>query len=386
MSLALLAPAGLFALFALALPLALHLVRRGEESTIEFAALRWITARVPPRRRVRVERPWLLALRLALFAALALLLAQPVLQSERAVAPHWIAVAPGADLDAARAVLDGDGDWHRLAPGFPALDAAIGDGPVPVASLLRQLDAEVPAATRIDVVVPQELGGLDGERIRLGRTIGWHVVPGHAPISAAPAPATTKIALRFRADEPGAAFVRAAVTALNADGRTRFVLDEAAADAPIPADANWLIRLADGLDAASRAWIERGGRALVARLPDASGEPLWRDADGRVLARRMPLGAGWLVALAGPLAPDALPLLPDAEFPTRLAAALEDTAPAPDRAFAADAQPAGDATRSGASAALATASRALDPWLALLAAFLFLAERIVATRAPRDTR
>src|SRR5690606_3770281 len=77
MSLALLAPLGLFALAALALPILVHLVRRIELHATEFAALRWISARVPPRRRIRFERPWLLLLRLLLVALLALLLARP---------------------------------------------------------------------------------------------------------------------------------------------------------------------------------------------------------------------------------------------------------------------------------------------------------------------
>ena len=42
MNIALLAPIGLVALAALALPLLIHLVRRIELRTTEFAALRWI--------------------------------------------------------------------------------------------------------------------------------------------------------------------------------------------------------------------------------------------------------------------------------------------------------------------------------------------------------
>ena len=64
MSFTLLAPLGLAALAALALPLLIHLIRRLELTATEFAALRWISKRVTPRRRLRFERPWLLLLRL----------------------------------------------------------------------------------------------------------------------------------------------------------------------------------------------------------------------------------------------------------------------------------------------------------------------------------
>ena len=80
MSFALLAPVGLAALAACALPILIHLVRRLQLERTEFAALRWIGAESPPRRRIRFERPWLLLVRLLLLVALALLLARPVLE------------------------------------------------------------------------------------------------------------------------------------------------------------------------------------------------------------------------------------------------------------------------------------------------------------------
>ncbi len=79
MSFGLLLPAGLAALFALLLPLLLHLHRRTEQQPAMFAALRWLQGRQRPQRRIRFEEWPLLALRLLLLAALALLVAQPVL-------------------------------------------------------------------------------------------------------------------------------------------------------------------------------------------------------------------------------------------------------------------------------------------------------------------
>ena len=63
MSLSLLLPLGLAALAALVVPILIHLVRRPEHQLIDFAALRWLSERVRPRRRLRFEDPWLLLAR-----------------------------------------------------------------------------------------------------------------------------------------------------------------------------------------------------------------------------------------------------------------------------------------------------------------------------------
>ena len=123
MSFALLAPLGLFALAALALPIVIHLVRRIELRTTDFAALRWISERIRPRRRLRFERPWLLLLRLALLALFALLLARPVVDEPAIAARALVVVAPGSDLSAARSVVSiADANWRWLAPGFPSIE------------------------------------------------------------------------------------------------------------------------------------------------------------------------------------------------------------------------------------------------------------------------
>jgi hypothetical protein len=94
-----------------------------------------------------------------------------------------------------------------------------------------------------------------------------------------------------------------------------------------------------------------------------------------------------VIALPGSLAPDALPLLLDADFPTRLRAAFEGTATPPDRAVANAVQPLGeDGAMSRGAGMMFSAARPLDAWLALLVAALFLVERLVATarRSGRD--
>jgi len=387
MSVALLAPLGLVALAAWALPVLIHLVRRLELSTTEFAALRWVSERVRPRRRLRFERPWLLLLRLVLLALLALLLARPILLEAVASTKPWVVVAPGVDRASALAAAPGlDADWHWLGAGFPAFDGRPASADVPFASLLRELDARQPAGAKITVVVPEELGGLDGERPRLVHAIDWRVVSGRmADADAAASTAPIRFAVRY-APEAQSSLVplSAAVAAWNLREPGRYLLDARPLDVPIPADAQWLAWLAPQATPAVLAWIERGGAALLAYRPGATGDALWRDARGRVLARVEPSGQGRMIALPGALAPAALPLLLDADFPDRLHAALRGPGAAPTRARA-------DAMRPGrVDAAVGDLrgredDRPLDTWLALAIAALFLIERIVATRARRDS-
>jgi hypothetical protein len=383
MSFALLAPLGLAALAALVVPVVIHLVRRLELRTTEFAALRWISERIRPRRRLRFERPWLLLLRLALLALLALLLARPVLTQPPGVQASRVLVAPGSDLAAARAaVSSGHSDWRWLAPGFPSIETPAPTTGIPVASLLREADAALPAGATLAVVVPDQVSGLDGERPVLAHAVDWHVVQGRMALNdTAPPSGKIDIAVRYA---PSAAaslkYLEAAIAALNATGTRAYALDAQAQSAPIPASANALVWLGAQPTPSVTAWIEAGGTAIVDNQPHAGGAPVWRDAEGDVIARVAPSGRGRIVALASTLSPHDLPALLDADFPTHLRDLLEGAAHPPTRAPAEALQP-----RTGAAAlelaATPASTKPLDAWLALAIAMLVLAERIVATRA-----
>ena len=389
MSLGLLAPLGLVALLALGVPLLLHLIRRSELIDTAFAALRWIPARALPRRRLRVERPWLLLLRLLLLGLLALLLARLVLV-DAAVAPYRdaIMVAPGADVASARAQLGAAAQWRWLAPGFPLLEAAPAPGPTATASLLRELDALAPAGARLRVVVPRTLDGLDGERPQLAHAIDWIVVDGSAPSAIAPATAAVRVHVRHADNADAAlAYLRAALAAWNLREPARYTLDAQPLAAGLPADHGWLLWLGAAAPAALTSWVEQGGTALLAPVTATRGRVLWRDGDGRVLARVEARGAGRLITLPASLAPADLPWLLDADFPDRLLAALRGSPAAPTRAFAATSAPAvGGMAATGASAAALHGARALDGWLAWAIAVLFVLERLLATRRREGVR
>ena len=217
MNLALLAPAALAALAALLVPLAIHLQRRPEQRVQEFAALRWVSERVRPRQRLRLTEWLLLLLRLLLVAGLALWLAQPVWLEYAPRGRDWILVAPGVDPAALPAAARDAGAERRwLAPGFPPLDTPPPAGPVPVASLLRDLDTRLRPEQGVAVWVPRELAGLDAERVRLSRPVRWHVADAPA-VAPAPlsTPAPVPVALRHAdAAEPSLRDFDAALAAL----------------------------------------------------------------------------------------------------------------------------------------------------------------------------
>lgn len=388
MNLVLLLPLGLAALAAWLIPLLIHLRRRSEQHRTDFAALRWLPARARPRSRLRFEEWPLLLVRLLLLAALALLLAKPMLFG----GPHakrWIVVAPQVDRAAIPAEADGvERRW--LAPDFPSVEAAAPGSSQPVGSLLRELDAALPADTRLTVLVPAQLDGADAERPVLHRRVDWQVVDRvAAPRKALAArKALPRPQLVVRHDDSHAAvarYFRAAAIAWQAVSPMAKAADKTPAGdvagigQSLPAIDKPLVWLASGpLPDALQTWIRNGGTALVdsaTPLP-ASGQrpvPLWRDERGKVLATGVPLGRGRLLQLATPLTPDAMPNLLEAAFPEQLWALFAPAPPPPSRIAARDYAP---ATGAGAWPEQPTD---LQRWLLLVIAGLFVIERWMAS-------
>ena len=388
MSVGLLFPAGLAALAALLVPLLLHLARRSEQRITDFAALRWLAAQPRPRRKRRFDERLLLLLRLLLLAALAVLLAQPVLRGVPDRTP-WIVAAPGVPAEAVRAMAgERRVRLHWLAPGFPALGATPSGPAQPVASLVRQLDAQLPQGAPLTVLVPSVLDGADAERPRLSRAVDWRVLPAAAP-PAAPATASSPPVLEVRAtaDAPELPYLRAAgaawrVQARGAASTPRVHIGSPAQ--PLPPSTHALAWLAPGpLPDAVRAWVGAGGRALLADTTQApefatASTAAWRDARGAPLVVGVALGRGRLMRFTRPLAPSAMPELLDADFPARLRALFEDGPIAPTRVAAADYAPIRGAP------AWPPAPRPLAPWLLGAIALLFAIERWVASAARRE--
>lgn len=387
MNLLLLLPAALGALLALAIPLLIHLARREQRTPTMFAALRWLHERPRPRRRIRFDEWPLLLSRLLLLAFIALWLAMPVLVG----APDrtgWTVVAAGvADDEVQRLVEAEEGEVRWLATGFPPVLSPMPVTTQPVSSLLRQLDAELPADAHLTVLVPERLSGLDADRLQLSRAVDWHVVDGGSPLVEAGERARFELVMRH--DDEGATearrILRAATLSLLDDETDADAFSSAPADTPLPDGIQrlaWFVR--GPMPAEVRGWIESGGDALLAsdvelEWPGGSSVVTWRDAVGEPLLETAPLGDGRVSRFTRPLQASAMPQVLEPAFPTRLQALFDDR-PAPTLGFASAHAPAagGDTWPQ--------AWRDLQPWLALLIALTILVERWLATSRRREDR
>ena len=404
----LLAPVGLAALAAWLVPLLLHWVRRSDRQIVPFAAMRYLREQTHPRERLRLYEPWLLILRLLLIAALALVLAVPILRGQGAPSAPWVLVAPGVTAAAARAAVPMPlAEWRWLAPGLPPFDAPLppGESSASLSSLLRQADVELPPRAAVTIVAPEELGGLDAERVRLAHSFTWRVLPGASPSSAVDDGAdqsvgaasgsrtTAPLTLAVRADTAGEAelpLVRALAAAWQVEG-LNLQWDSSGPDAALPAASAWLIWLAGPLPPGIDAWVRRGGTVLASRqTAHDDGAVVLSDAAGAPVLRERQLGRGRVLSLAGPLRlgePPATAAAPGgigsaslnatlgaADFPHTLLMLMRGPPRPPVRASAA------------AVAPLATGhaplgpAQFLSPYVALGVGLLFLAERLLATR------
>ena len=378
MSPALLLPAALAALATLLIPVVIHIARRTESRTIDFAALRWLDQRPKPRRRMRIDERWLLLVRLVLLALIAIWLAKPVLGGVASDRPV-VAIAPG--VDPAKIDMADDDRVVWLAPDFPV----VSDGEPPssgaLSSLIRQLDAELPPETPVTMIVPAILDGADAERPRLSRRVEWRVMPGNALRQSATRATPPALTVRYSGEsENGVRYFRAAATAwAEADGPIAF--ETALVDRPLHAQARYLIWLsASPLPDPVMAWIRQGGTVLLSRdasLPvDSQANAVWRDALGDPLVMANPLGEGRVLRLTRSLEPEAMPQLIEADFPDHLARILVPP-PLPGRVRAADHFP--------LTGGVAYDQPPYDvrPWLALIIALIFGIERWLATHSKR---
>lgn len=374
----LLAPVALAALVALAIPLLIHLARRTEQRRTDFAALRWLRAKPRPRQRPRFEEWPLLIVRLLLLAMLALWLARPVTPAAADLRPR-VYVVPGLAATTATPWLGQPAGGHWLAPGFPPLDSPAPTGTVPVASLVRQLDSELPPGVAVRILVPAMIEGADAQTPRLSRKVDWRVVPGRMAAPRFTPVAPTILAIRAAPVRRDTRYLAAVASAWTTDGTPP---DIAPLTAPLPGTATTLAWLNGGtMPAALVAWVRRGGTAIIPADMAAPPSPdaiAARDALDHVFLRVVPLGEGRIFRITVPLAPTTLPALVEPDFPDRLLAAIRPVA-APARADAAQLTP-----ETGAAPTFRAAP--LREWrdiLALVVAALFLLERWLATRRRR---
>lgn len=159
-------PLGLMALAALAVPAAIHLWRMPRR-TVRLGSLKFLEAVARPRlNQWRWRERWLLLLRLAMVASLALLLARPEWLRIPKQPVRWALVAAETPLEGAALT-----EWEGLRKEGNVLHPLKGDD---VWSALREADARVAKGSTIVVFAPRQLARLRGERPALAHaTVRW---------------------------------------------------------------------------------------------------------------------------------------------------------------------------------------------------------------------
>jgi hypothetical protein len=294
------APVWLAALGALALPLAIHLWSHRARRPIRVGSIRLLSGMAPATRHaVRLRDPWLLALRLAMLAALALSLADPYWAPRSPRARTWALLSTEALADRTlidslrdtgaelRLLEDGSGQMAdgSSRPASEPLPSAISHLPN-YWSLLAEADRMAPAGTRFLVAAPLVADRFRGLRPAISAPVTWREVGADVPRGAPPAAAPPRrvAILADAAHRDDARYLEAAIraaaqtTGLPADV-TRGSPADAAALAP---EADWIVwpatagasPAAAGLVApvwsdphgAPRLSVARDGRTLVFRL------------------------------------------------------------------------------------------------------------------------
>lgn len=299
------APIVLTALGALALPIAIHLVRRPLK-TVMLGSLRFVSAHRVNMRSVRWRQRLLLALRCLVLTALACSLAGLTWHSDEPVPVRWLLVVPGTTPGE----LDTDADWRRLrdegysprwfAAGFPAHSTgmpASTDKP-DLWSLLREADARVGAGSRAFAFGSTSAMMFAGARPTLSRLeVAWHAPTSSPAVAADPARVATRVAVFAAANrQDDARYLRAAFTAI---GDIEFSTESPdwvfqLGDAPVPASLttrtgparHLVVDARDEAEAASvRRTFDVGADQITLRrrVPAALGLPVLIDSVGETI-------------------------------------------------------------------------------------------------------
>lgn len=279
----LLAPAGLFGLLALAIPVAIHMISRGRGRRVLIGNIELVRAARQTRvTTLRLTQWLLLLLRVSIVIVATLLLARLVLQGTGSadadvsyVTPGWLRSATAAEraellLPAARVLTAG----YPQAKGY---EPGIADPDYDVWPLLAERLSTLRHAGTVDVYTEPSMAAFGRHRPRLPNEISWHLATAAAKTDAMESRGLV-IHDPDRADD-----VRRLELALTALKRHR-----------IP-PLQWKTCLEDDVTCTSQS------RDWVMWLADA--EPP-NDIDSARLYR--PQGPAWLLAISDPRYPEVL--------------------------------------------------------------------------------
>jgi hypothetical protein len=259
--LTLLSPAGLWALAALPLPLAIHLWRRPPR-VVRLGSLRFLE-RLTRRRPTdwRWHERVLLAARLLLLTLLALMLARPHWRPPSLDgAQHWIlldstAAPAGESLARLRALQANGYEIRALASGFPKWTNAANTtrATADLWSLLREADAGLPAGSSLAVFTPGRLSALREDRPALAHCrVEWVITPDRESAVPTPVPQSraaplTVLIFSEAARAEDARYVSAAVRAVAQVSGREIALTQTSTAEPGVASvhAGWVFWLAN---------------------------------------------------------------------------------------------------------------------------------------------
>lgn len=343
----LLAPAGLFGLLAIAIPVAIHLISRGRGRRVLIGNIELVRAARQTRvTALRLTQWLLLLLRIAIIVVATLLLARLALQGidsaepgVRYATPGWLRSATDAERDD---LLSLEPAARVLAADYPPArdyDPDIADPDYDAWPLLAERLSMLLHTGAVDVYAEPRMAAFGDHRPALPNEIIWHL---SAAAMEPDAPASNGLVIHDsdRADE-----ARQFERALAALKRHR-----------LP-QLRWDTCLAD--DATCRS----GNRDWVAWLADA--EPPGDLGDARLYR---PQGTAWQVTMSDPRYPDVL-----------LEALLSD---AQQRMTWQSIPVTGDMLDAGAEIpeSLPLPHRSLNLWLGLLLVALWAIERLISER------
>jgi hypothetical protein len=211
-------PSALLALLGLLVPLAIHLWNRRPGREVAVGSLRWLAAGANRRlRNLRLEQVWLLLLRAALLAALAVVLAGPQWRQPQPAGRGQVLVSPaladGSRLAAVRPTLDSlrrRGYALRwLAAGLPAITPAewradsLGRSNLKYSSSVNMTWARIRQAADsfpgqpLYALTPATLATFGGPHPALPAGLTWQTLPARAAGTWLQAAAATSDSLRL---------------------------------------------------------------------------------------------------------------------------------------------------------------------------------------------
>ncbi|RZK61829.1 MAG: hypothetical protein EOO59_04100, partial [Hymenobacter sp.] len=216
-------PSALLALLGLLVPLAIHLWNRRPGREVAVGSLRWLAAGANRRlRNLRLEQLWLLLLRAALLAVLALAVAGPAWRQALPAGRGQVLVSPAlAGTGALAAARPGIDSLRRhgyklrwLSRGLPLVSAAawradslgqrpdslsLDDEPTTAGFYWARIGqaADTFAGQPLRVLTPATLRGAEGTHPRLPANVTWQPVPLAAESTWLQAAASTPDSLRL---------------------------------------------------------------------------------------------------------------------------------------------------------------------------------------------